>query len=187
MRILVDMDDVLEQLVPGWVAYINERFGTQTRAEDVRDWNMALAFPTLTHEQVYSAVLDDALWDYVKPMPGADEALRSLMAEGHEIYVVTATQYQTLQAKMERVLFRYFPYIDWAHVIITQNKHMIDGDVLIDDGPHNLTGGRYRKLLFSAGHNRFFDESTVGAIRVNGWQEIVPLIRRMARDSAPSA
>lgn len=119
MIVLVDMDDVLELLVPGWVAYVNERFGTHARPQDVRSWNMAQAFPTLTREQVYSAVMDDALWDYVKPMPGADEALRRMMADGHEIYVVTATQYQTLRAKMENVLFRYFPYITWSHVIIT--------------------------------------------------------------------
>ena len=71
MIVLVDMDDVLEQLVVGWVRYINDRFGTHAKAEDVRDWNMAMAFPELTHEQVYSAVYDDALWDEVKPMPGA--------------------------------------------------------------------------------------------------------------------
>lgn len=171
MRILVDMDDVLEQLVPAWVQYINDRYGTSARPEDVTKWNMALAFPTLTREQVYGAGLDDALWDYVQPMPGADEALRSLMAEGHEIYIVTATMYQTLRAKMEKVLFRYFPYIDWSHVIITENKHMILGDVLIDDGPHNLTGGVYRKLLFTAGHNKGFDAASVGAVRVNSWTE----------------
>lgn len=31
MIILVDMDDVLEQLVPGWVRYVNERFGTNAK------------------------------------------------------------------------------------------------------------------------------------------------------------
>ena len=105
--------------MPAWVAYVNDRFGTHGRAEDVHSWDMSQAFPTLTHDQVYSAVTDDALWDYVKPMPGADEALRKMLADGHELYVVTATQYQTLRAKMERVLFRYFPYLQWSHVIIT--------------------------------------------------------------------
>lgn len=182
MRILVDMDDVLELLVPGWVAYINDRFGTSASPADVRDWNMAMAFPTLTHEQVYSAVMDDALWDYVQPMPGADEALRKLMAQGHEIWVVTATHYATLRAKMEKVLFRYFPYLDWHHVIITENKHMILGDILIDDGPHNLTGGCYRKILFTAGHNLDFDETSVGAVRVQNWQEAYEQVQRIAAE-----
>lgn len=180
MTILIDMDDVLEQLVAGWCAYLHDRYGTQTRACDVREWNMTKAFPGLTREQVYGATEDDALWDYVLPMPGAAEGLRQLLEDGHEIYVVTATGYKTLRAKMEKVLFRYFPFLDWSRVIVTENKQMIAGDILIDDGPHNLTGSRYGKILFSAGHNRSFDETSIGAIRVNNWRETVAAVRRYA-------
>lgn len=179
MTILVDMDDVLEQLVAGWVAYLNERFGTNKSTEDVRSWNVSLAFPELTHEQVYSAVSDDHLWDLVKPMPGAVETLKKLIDEGHEVYIVTATGYETLRAKMEKVLFRYFPFLSWKQVIITENKQMIRGDILIDDGPHNMTGGTYKKILFSANHNRDFDEAAVGAERVENWDEVYLAIKRI--------
>ena len=182
MTILVDMDDVLEMLVAGWCAYLHDRYGTDTVASDVKEWNMAKAFPSLTHEQVYGAPEDDALWDYVKPMPGAAEGLKALMADGHEIFVVTATGYKTLRAKMEKVLFRYFPFLDWNHVIITEHKQMIAGDILIDDGPHNLNGGSYRKILFSAGHNRNFDETSVGAVRVNNWEEVVAAVQKVAAE-----
>lgn len=182
MVILVDMDDVLEKLVEGWVEYNNRKFGTNVKPEDVNDWNVSLAFPELTWEQVYGAEKDDALWDLVKPIPGADEGLRRLIAAGHEIYIVTSTHYETLPAKMDKVLFRYFPYIRWDHVIITNNKHMIKGDVLIDDGPHNLTGGEYRKILFSANHNLGFDETSVGAVRVNNWDEACEAVERIASE-----
>ena len=182
MTILVDMDDVLELLAAGWVEYLNERYGTNTRPEDLHDWDIGKAFPTLTHEQVYAAVNDDALWDYVRPMPGAVEGLRALM-EKHEVYIVTATTYQTLPAKMDKVLFRYFPFLQWRQVIITENKHLIHGDILIDDGPHNLTGGDYRKILFTAHHNRAFDEKTVGAVRVNNWQEALDAVRKIEAET----
>lgn len=186
MRILVDMDDVLEQLVAGWTAYINERYGTDVTAADVHDWNMSRAFPGLTHEQVYSAVEDDALWDYVKPMPGAAEALQKLIADGHDIRIVTASGYQTLKAKMEKVLFRYFPFLSWDQVIVTGSKHLIRGDILIDDGPHNLQGVEYRKILFTANHNLSFDETTVGAIRANDWQEVLLAVERIRRETEES-
>ena len=182
MTVLVDMDDVMETLVAGWVEYLNDRFGTRVDPKDVHDWNMSLAFPMLTHEQVYSAETDDALWDYVKPMPGAAEALLKMREDGHEIYVVTAAHYASLRAKMEKVLFSYFPFLDWAHVIVTRNKHLIKGDVLIDDGPHNMAGGDYKKILFDAGHNRLFDESSVGAVRVRGWDEAYREVCRIARE-----
>lgn len=180
MTILVDMDDVLEQLVAGWLEYINERYGTHTVPADVVEWDLSKAFPTLTHEQVYGVELEDEVWDRVKPMPGADEALRKMIADGHEIYVVTATEYETLRAKMEKVLFRYFPYIDWRHVIITHNKPMIRGDILIDDGPHNFAGGEYHKILFDAYHNRSFDEKAAGVVRVHGWEEVYEEVCRYA-------
>ena len=182
MTILVDMDDVLEMLVAGWCAYLHDRYGTDTVASDVKEWNMAKAFPSLTHEQVYGAPEDDALWDYVKPMPGAAEGLKELMADGHEIFVVTATGYETLRAKMEKVLFRYFPYLSWKQVIITENKQMIKGDILIDDGPHNMQGGEYRKILYTANHNLNFDETTVNAIRVNNWDEVYAAVNRIAKE-----
>lgn len=182
MTVLVDMDDVIEQLLTAWVDYINLRFGTSTKVEDVKAWDLALAFPTLTHEQVYSAELDDTLWDNVRPMPGADEALRRMIADGHEIFIVTATYYQTLKAKMDNVLFKYFPYITWDHVIITSRKSMIKGDILIDDGPHNLASGDYKKILFTANHNRGFDEKSVGAVRVNTWEEAYREVRKIAAE-----
>lgn len=171
MTVLVDMDDVIEQLVVGWVAYINEKHGTTTKVEDVTEWAIEKAFPTLNREIVYAAPLDDKLWDYVGPMPDAAKYLQQLIEDGHEVFIVTATGYETLRAKMEKVLFKYFPFIPWSHVIITEHKELIKGDVLIDDGPHNLAKGDYKRILFDAGHNRKFDEKTIGAVRVHGWAE----------------
>ena len=179
MTILVDMDDVLEQLVEGILRYVNTRYGTSVSPEDITEWNLARAFPGLTREMVYSPEYDENFWKTVEPMPGADRILRKLLDEGHEIYVVTATEYETLKQKMDDLLFRWYPYLDWSHVIIAANKQMIRGDVLIDDGPHNLTGNGIRKILFDRPHNRSFDEKSVGAVRVKDWDEIYAEIRGM--------
>ena len=187
MTILVDMDDVLEQLVAGWVALLNERYGTDTKYEDVACWDISTAFPTLTEEQVYAVEVEEALWDYVKPMPGADKVLRKLIRDGHEIYIVTATKYQTLRKKMETVLFPNFPYIDWHHVIVTYNKSMIRGDILIDDGPHNFSGGSFRKILFTRSHNKSFDADSVGAVRADSWDEVYEEICKIVKETEKDA
>ena len=184
MTILVDMDDVLELMLEGWVQVLNARYGTNATPDDVTSWQVEDAFPGLTKEQVYSVELEDSFWDWVQPMPGAREALEKLISEGHEIYVVTATAYQTLRAKMEKVLFRYFPFIDWKHVIVTFNKQMIEGDILIDDGPHNLQGGTYEKILFHSYHNHNFDESSVGAVRAYNWEEVYNYVQDICRRKA---
>lgn len=179
MIILVDMDDVLEQLVEAVVQHVNDLYGTHATSADVTEWNLAAAFPSLTYEQVYSTVDDDVLWDIVQPMPGAAEALKKLIAEGNEIYIVTASLYENLRKKMKDVLFRYFPFLHWNQVIIAHKKQMILGDVLVDDGPHNLQGGNYRKILFDATHNQSFDETSVGAVRVRNWEECYAELQRL--------
>jgi len=182
MIVMIDMDDTIELLVKGWVKYINIKYGTTTKLEDVTDWDITKAFPTLTKEQGYGVEKEDALWDYVEPMPGAKEAMEKILADGHEIYIVTNTVYESLKAKMDKVLFKYFPFIDWGHVIVTRNKHIIKGDVLIDDGIHNMTGGDYKKILFSCRHNLNFDESSIGAVRANNWDEAYALVCQFAKE-----
>ena len=71
---------------------------------------------------------------------------------------------------------KYFPYIDWNHVIVTSNKAMIKGDILIDDGIHNLLGGDYFKILMSLPHNRYFDAEKNGMIRAGNWKEVVDIV-----------
>lgn len=147
LRILFDADDVAETLLEGWVKTLNERYGTTTSVEDVTDWDVSKAFPTLTKQQIYGVLQEDEVWAKLTPMPGAQEYLKRLHDEGHELYMVTATDYRTCRVKIERIL-ELFPFLDANHIIIAHNKQMVMGDVLIDDGPHNLVNGPYFRILF---------------------------------------
>lgn len=175
LKILFDADDVAETLLDGWVKILNERYGTNVFAEDVTDWDVSLAFPTLTKQQVYSVLQEDELWANLTPMPGAQEYLQHLHDEGHELYMVTATDYRTCRVKIERIL-ELFPFLDANHIIIAHNKQMVMGDVLIDDGPHNLVIGHYFRILFDQPHNRRFDERKYGIYRAHGWEQVYRLI-----------
>ena len=183
MTILVDMDDTIEQLLAALVRKANERFCRSVTVDEITDWTIVCAYPGLEKQQILELMYEPGFWDTVEPVPGAADALKYLMDEGHQVYIVTATEFENVPAKMERVLFRYFPFLSRDQVIITGNKQMIRGDVLIDDGIHNLEGGEYRKILFDAGHNRLFDEKTVGAVRVRGWDEAYREVCRIARET----
>ena len=82
-----------------------------------------------------------------------------------------------LKSKMENCLFKWFPYLSWKNVIVTHNKQMIIGDVLVDDAPHNLIGGRYKKILMSAPHNRHFETTGTGIVRVSNWLQVYEVIQ----------
>lgn len=182
LTVLVDMDDCIEKLSFAWSKYLNHKYGLNVPYEAVNQWDVSKAYPTLTKDQVYGPLLEDDFWDWVEPIDGAAEILLKLKEDGHDVLIVTASTYHTIKAKMEKVLFRYFPFLTWDDVIITCRKHLIAGDVLVDDGIHNLYGGSYRKILMSAMHNLDLDESMVGAVRVNSWVEAYDEIWRIANE-----
>ncbi len=181
MVILVDMDDTIEALLDAWLDKINKKYGRSVSRDDIVSWDTTSAFPGLTKDEVYGILLDNEFWKDVKPIPGAAEALEHFISEGHSVYIVTATHYSSLRGKMEYLLFKYFPFIPWDNVIITSRKQMIKGDVLIDDGVHNLIGGDFKKILVDAPYNRDFDAEANGMIRVYNWTEIRKIIDGMGK------
>lgn len=181
LTIFIDMDDTIEYLLKGWVDWLNAKHGTDVDWTSIRTWDMTKAFPTLNKMQVYEPLYVDDFWDWVKPIPYATEMIHQLIVDGHKVFIVTASTYETLAAKMDKVLFRYFPYLTFDNVIVTSNKQLLNGDVLIDDGIHNLVGGSYAKLIMDAPHNRGFDEKAYDMRRVHSWEEIYPLICEMAK------
>ncbi len=179
MTILVDLDDTMEMLLKALVKRANEQFHRNASVDDVTDWSIVCAFPGIEKKQILDFMREPDFWETVEPVPGAAEALKHFMDEGHQVYIVTATEPEHVAGKMERVLFRYFPFLSWDQVIVTTRKQMIRGDVLIDDGVHNLEGGAYNKILVTAPYNRDYDAEANGMIRVHSWDEIVEIIDRM--------
>ena len=184
MTILVDMDDTIEQLLKEWVRTVNEKFGRSVTVDDVKSWNVAEAYPGLSWEDVYMVTVEPGFWGRVEPIPGAAEGLKTLMDRGHDVMIVTATYYESVPEKMRDLLFKYFPFISWNQVIVTTRKQLIKGDILIDDGVHNLEGGGYAKILVTAPNNREYDAEANGMIRVNNWDEILKAVEELEKKNA---
>lgn len=181
LTILVDLDDTIEGLLQAWVDWLNEHYGTSVKRDDVTEWEVSSFFPELTKEQVYEPLCQEDFWKTVKPFDGAAEYLQKLKDDGHKLLIVTSSWYGALRSKMENVLFKYFPMFTWKDVIITAHKQFIEGDVLVDDGIHNLVGGSYEKLLMDAPHNRWFDAEENGMTRVTNWSEIYTKICELSQ------
>lgn len=178
LTILVDMDDTIENLSEAWINYLNNRYGTNVRPKDICEWSIEKVFPELSPDDVYSALREEALWETVKPLPGAVKYLKKLIDDGNRVIIVTASHPDTVSVKMNRVLFKYFPFISYEDVIISSKKQLIQGDFLIDDAPHNM-GGSYKGLLFTANHNKNVSDDELvdmNAVRVDNWKEVYELI-----------
>lgn len=177
MIILVDMDDTIENLGLAWVDYLNRKYDKNVNWYDIRKWDMQIPYPDLTEEQIYGALNDEDLWDNVTAKEDASHYLKKLIDEGNKVYIVTASWYTTILPKMERCLFKLFPFLTWSQVIVVLDKHMVKGDILIDDNPLNLVGGDYFGILFTAPHNIDYDDSQADMIRVDNWKSAYLIIK----------
>lgn len=169
LTVLVDMDDVLEDLLGAWVAALNGQYGLSVQKDSITDWDVSKFFPTLTKPQVFAPIYSDDFWRTVQPIDGATDVLQQLIADGHTVYIVTSSSHETLSVKMTDVLFKYFPFLKWDDVIVTHHKQLVRGDVLVDDGVHNLEGGDYLKILMDSPHNRGYNAEENGMHRVTDW------------------
>lgn len=182
LTILFDADDTIENLLDCWVEKLNEKFGTSVSPEDITNWDVSLSFPSLSREQVYSVLKEEDLWHRLSAIPGSADVLQKLIIEGHHLYMVTASDYHCCKEKFERI-FELFPFLDWSHVIVTSQKQMVRGDILIDDGPHNLVNGNYLGILFDKPHNRNFDVSQHdNIVRITNWKHIYDYIHSLPND-----
>lgn len=178
--VLIDMDDTIENLVDAWCKWLNHKHGTNVYEADIIEWDICTFFPELTKEEVFEPTLIEDFWKTVQPKKDAPEYISQLIEEGFEIYICTASDYRVTKAKYEYIIKRYFPFIDWEHVIIAHNKQMIRGDILIDDGIHNLIGGAYEKLLMTHPHNKHYDAKAHGMTRIDSWEEAYNAVHEYA-------
>ena len=180
LTILVDLDDTIDDLLTAWVCALNEKFGTNVDPQQVKQWDVSEYFPELSKADIYSVHDWNNPWANVRPKPGAVEYIKRLIDDGHRVFVVTSTHYINLQMKMEEVLFKYFPYLRWEQVIITQDKAMIDGDVIIDAGVQNHLRKRRLNIVIDAPHNRHVNDASLGLKRVGGIEEAYRAVSELA-------
>ena len=177
--ICIDIDDTIEDLLKAWVAWLNTKHNLNKDYRQISNWDVSLFFPELNKSQVIEPLTLESFWKTVKPKRGAAFYIKKLINEGHNIYLCTATHYLNIKYKYKHVINKYFPFISWDKIIITQNKQLINCDIMIDDGPHNLINGNYIKILFDAPHNKQFIEKNYEILRVSNWKQIYNFIKNL--------
>ena len=175
LTILFDADDVLENLVECWVNALNDKYGLAVKIEDIKSWSISDFFP-IERKKVYSILFEKSLWESLSAKTNAVSTLKRLKEEGHTVKIVTNSHPETVAVKC-RWIVANFPFLSWRDIIIAADKQLIRGDVLIDDKPENLMGGKYEKLLFDRPWNESFEEVEYGMIRVYTFNEIYEKIQ----------
>ena len=78
MRIFVDMDDILVNLLSEWTCRLNKVSKYHNEPDDIIRWDMKIAYPDLPPNTLYAPLYWDEMWEDVKPVKDEQE-LKALL------------------------------------------------------------------------------------------------------------
>ena len=179
MVICVDVDDVCCNLQEVIVELFNKKFGSNYALEDFTEYDIMNVLPTqdaMVMKEMYGM---SGVYDKVKPMPGAQEALEKLINLGHKVYLVTAAIPRTYDEKVAFIK-RFFPYIDEGHIVCMKHKWMFKADIMIEDNLQALLAKPYyHRICFDRPWNRNVSDWTYDIHRCKNWNEIVEVVNKI--------
>ena len=171
MTLFVDMDEVIADAYQAKIDRYNEEFGGRLTVMDCMGKEVWQCVPTEHQASVKRYASLDGFFRELKPIADSQEVLEQL-ARQYEVYIASAAmQFPKSLHEKSDWLDEYFPFIHWKNRILCGDKHILKGDILIDDRSYNLESFKGRSLLFTSPHNIH----TNGFDRVDSWQAIASL------------
>ena len=140
MKILLDMDEIIAQWVSRITQYYNEDHGTSFTLDDVKNWDVTTNFGPGSEGAIRSYMRYIELYRDLEPVEGAIVGMKKLLDAGHELRIVSSVPKCagiSYHGKLEW-LRRNTPFFNLKHFIASHVKDEQMGDVLFDDGLHNI-------------------------------------------------
>lgn len=168
MTIFIDMDEVIADTYNAHIEIYNKDYNESLTLEDCLGKEVWKAVPEERRESVKNHPRNTGFFRNLKPIKNSQEVVKELH-NLHNIYIASAAmQFPNSLFEKNEWLDEYFPFIPWQNRILCGHKHILNGDVLIDDRSYNLENFQGRPLLFTSGHNIHVNNFE----RVNTWEEI---------------
>jgi 5'(3')-deoxyribonucleotidase len=164
-RILIDQDNVLAKLIPGIVNQFNQLNGTNHQSEECIDWDLTKTLGPKVNE----IFTKSGLFRDLEPVRGALEVFERLFKSGrYDMYIVSAAEPLSYSEKVDWIK-EHLPFFPLKNLIVCHTKDAIWGDILLDDGAHNIKAfeGIGEPVVFDMPHNRHLE----GYERVYDWYQ----------------
>ncbi len=168
MIIFVDMDEVIADAYQAHIDIYNQEFNAQIKAEECHGREFWQCVPQEHQQSIKDHTRRDGFFQDLKIIEGSQEVLAEL-SKKHEVYIASAAMEfpQSLREKSDW-LDEFFPFISWQNRILCGDKHVLKGDVLIDDRSKNLGPFDGRSIMFTSPHNM----NVTSFERANSWKDI---------------
>ena len=168
MTLFVDMDEVLADTFGAHIEIYNAEFNASLTAEACMGSEVWKMVPEAHQESIRKHARRKGFFKNLVPIQDSTYILKELSVK-YEVYIASAAmQFPNSLEEKSDWLDEHFPFIPWQNRILCGHKHILKGDVLIDDRSYNLTNFDGRTLLFTSPHNVYSN----GFERADSWQEV---------------
>ncbi len=168
MVIFVDMDEVIADTYGEHIKIYNAEFNGSLTTEKCLGTEVWKMVPVAHQESVRKHATRRRFFRDLKPIENSINVLKKIN-EQHDVYIASAAmQFPNSLEEKSDWLDEHLPFIPWQNRILCGHKHILKGDILIDDRSYNLKNFDGRGILFTSPHN----VHTEGFERANSWLEL---------------
>ena len=178
MRIGIDLDDTINNLVDVWLEEYNRDYNDTLKIEDITFWDFAKYVKC--ENKIYDYLNNGKLFKKVSIKNGVYDSLLKL-SKDNELFIVTANFNYGKETCDDKVNFvrKYLPFINVNNIIFISHKYLLNLDLLIDDGIHNLENFKGIKVLFERPWNTSWNSYNY---KINKWDDnIVDIINNLKK------
>jgi 5'-nucleotidase len=178
MILLVDMDGVIADFEKGHQRMCHKRrLPLEVEALNRKEWDILEAIPEEFRDYVLDGWHAPGFFRDLPMIEGAYEAMHKLVVMGIDVWICTAplTNHATCAEEKLAWVRDHLGREFTSKVIITKDKTLVRGDVLVDDRPvvEGCLKPTWRQWLFDQWYNRSFATD----FRVS-WEDVVWLCEK---------
>lgn len=177
MMILVDQDGPLANFEGSFLKNWQNSFPKELfiPLEERTTFYMQEQYPTHLTEKVHSIYSSPGFFRNLEPTKGAIEAIKELVKLGHDVRICTSPL-----SRYEHCVLEKFEWVEkhlgrqfTKRIILTKDKTMVRGDLLIDDKPE-ITGvfePTWEHIVFDYPYNKHIKEKR--RLSWDNWEKII--------------
>ena len=172
MIINLDVDGVIRDIAHTVLQIYKEFHDSRSTVteEDIKQHNLTTFLPLIKSSEDFFVNHHEQIFYNAKPYNGAKNLVVALKDRNHTINIVTSqykgTEISTLEWLLEH-------NIEYDSIIFTNNKNIVEGDLLIDDNIKNLSEcNKKYKICFARPWNTEYS-----GLRVDSYKGCLDLVK----------
>ena len=160
MVILVDMDNTLADFDSAFLSKWRRLYPTEAYVplDERRSFHALHDYPEQLQDKVYALYHSEGLIRNLPPVAGGVQAVKDMLAEGHDVRFCTSHLFEYDHCVLEKYQWveAHFGKEQVDRIILTRDKTMVRGDILIDDKPkiHGSMKPTWEHIIYDRPYNR---------------------------------